>query len=146
MSFIKYVFLSGDQAVDYHGVFRWRICSGSGKKIYIFIELTEFNTSGTLYIGEAKNLTCDWGSLSQLPPFSDLLLPLASSVQGLLRRLTLLLYWGKYWRGWSICTPKGRSTEISKVIKVPLFHLASRRYKFISCHSVVPVQSQISFS
>lgn len=41
----KYFALSGDQAVDYHGVFRWRICSGFGKQINIFMQLAKFYAS-----------------------------------------------------------------------------------------------------
>lgn len=40
-----FFFLTGDQAVDYHGVFRRRICSGSCKKISIFMQLKVFYES-----------------------------------------------------------------------------------------------------
>ena len=87
------VFLSGDQAVDYHGVFRWRICSGSGKKIYFFLyslqSFIQILQSGSLLYLRSKTLS---------PSFHIFLIyflisfPLLSYAQGLLKRHTLLQY------------------------------------------------------
>lgn len=63
-----FCFLSGDQVVDYHGVFRWRLCPGSGDVFFFNVPLStciQHQTESRPYIYRSLSLQLRPGPLEE---------------------------------------------------------------------------------